>query len=219
MEPVAPAPVTSVALFSWTGAYVGANVGYGWGRDDTVGIRSAAGSFGNIGKFDPQGWLAGVQAGYNYQMDNFVFGLEGDVQWTNIDDDKGLRVSTGGPAGAVTASGKTDLDWYATIRARAGVAFDQFLLYGTGGLAFGDVNYRVNVTSAPAANISDSDTTWGWVLGAGVEYAFTQNLSAKAEYQYLDFGTDDISGGIYKTTPSSQYHTFRVGLNYRFSGL
>ena len=221
MEPMAPAPIESVALFTWSGFYVGANVGYGWGRDDVVGVgtRPQPGAYGNIGTFDPKGWLGGVQAGFNWQMDQFVVGIEGDVQWTGVDDRIGSRNTTGGPAGFATASATTDIDWYGTLRARAGVAMDRILLYGTGGLAFGNVDYRVNVTAPAAQTIRSSDTEWGYALGAGVEFAFNENLSAKAEYMFVDLGVDEtLRSANFSTVPTSQLHTVRVGLNYRFSG-
>jgi len=220
MEPVAPAPIVSPALFSWSGPYLGANIGYGWGRDDRVGIGvpSAEARFGNIGTFEPSGWLGGVQGGYNLQLGMFVLGAEGDFQFTGIDDRLPSAVSTKAPT--VTASASTDMEWYATMRARLGViALDHVLLYGTGGVAVGKINYTVPVTAPLTETMKNSGTDWGYVIGAGVEYALTQNVSVKAEYQFLDIRLDRLNSATYVTVPTTQYHTLRFGVNYRFSGL
>ncbi|MGQ7792402.1 outer membrane protein [Faunimonas sp. B44] len=222
IQPIAPAvaPITSVPLFTWSGGYLGVSVGYGWGIDDRVGIGTppVRALFGNIGTFSPNGWLGGLQAGYNLQLGQFVVGAEGDFQWTGIDDRLPTRVSSG--AVAVTGFASTDLDWYATLRARAGITFDRFLVYGTAGVALAMVDYRTTVTvPAPTEVMRNNDAKWGYVLGGGVEYAFNENLSMKGEYQYIDISIDPLRSATYVTVPTPGYHTVRVGLNYRFSGL
>ncbi|MDQ0474869.1 outer membrane protein [Labrys wisconsinensis] len=217
VEPVAPIPYA----FSWTGFYVGANIGYGFGGDDRVGVRNNLGVVvPNFAKFEPDGIFGGVQAGYNYQWGNFVFGLEGDFQGAGIDDK-----FNGVNAGGVTWSGKSNLDWFGTIRPRAGFAWDRFLIYGTGGVAFGGIDYRVSGIDGGGntVDMKKNDTQVGWTAGAGLEYAITDNWTAKLEYQYINFGKEKITAAVVppngidvSTNETVQTHTVRLGVNYKF---
>lgn len=163
---VAPAPVAVVPVFTWTGFYVGVNAGYGWTVDDTVTIN------GTTYDIDADSFVGGAQVGYNYQIGSFVVGVEGDLQWADF----------GG-----------DSDWFSTVRARAGVAFDRALVYATGGFAFAD----------------DAN---GWSLGGGLEYAFTDNLTAKIEGLYVNLDVDTPVGDY-----DAEIGVVRAGLNYKFS--
>ncbi|MBJ6126042.1 outer membrane protein [Microvirga splendida] len=182
----APAPVIVAApIFTWTGFYVGVNAGYGWSNDDFDAIDLAD-------EDDDGGFVGGAQVGYNYQIGSFVVGLEGDIQYADFG---GSFTFADGP------DADTDLDvfdrgdWFGTVRARAGVAFDRALIYATGGFAFAD----------------DAN---GWTVGGGVEYAFTNNLSAKIEglYVNLDHDDNDFPGFDGET----DFGVIRAGLNFRF---
>lgn len=163
--PVA-APMYVPPAFTWTGFYVGANAGYGWGNVN----RSGGVAITNTGDLD--GFVGGGQIGYNYQMGQFVIGAEADIQ--------GADLSTGGNLGAL----RVKTDYFGTVRARVGVAFDRFMPYVTGGWAYGNVK-----TSIPALGFSaDNSHTGGWTLGGGLEYAVTNNLIAGVEYLYVDLG-------------------------------
>jgi outer membrane immunogenic protein len=151
-------PVVQAPLFTWTGAYVGANVGYNWGD-----FNKDAGPITD----DASGWLGGVQAGYNYQMNQFVLGVEADWQLAGIDSD-------------IAGGGSAKVDNFGTVRARVGFAADRFMPYITGGYAFG------NATVDPAGIESESNFHHGWVIGAGVEYAWTDNITTKLEGLWLD---------------------------------
>jgi outer membrane immunogenic protein len=199
MPPPRATPVY-VPFFTWNGAYVGLNVGYGFGQSSWTNTATQA----STGNFDISGPLIGGTIGYNLQLSSIVVGLEADIDWSNI---KGS--STIGCAGAC----QTSNDWLGTARGRVGYAFDRFLPYFTGGAAFGNV--KGTVANASSFN----ETEVGWTLGAGVEYAFVSNWSAKLEYLYVDLGkaTCDAScsGGppfdvTFKTS------IVRGGLNYRF---
>ena len=118
------------------------------------------------------GFLAGGTVGANYQWGQFVLGVEGDWDWANFDG----TTTTSCPNCEVKS------DWLATARVRVGYAFDRFLVYGTGGVAFG------NVQGGSIGGPFDSGTQVGWTGGGGVEFAFTPNCTAKVEYLYVDFG-------------------------------
>lgn len=182
----APAPVVSAPpVFSWTGFYIGGNAGYSWGKG-----KDAADFYG----LDPSGWSAGGQVGYNYQfVNNVLVGVEADLQGGDIS------------SGAYGLSSK--LDYVGTVRARLGYAFDRVLPYVTGGLAYG----KNTITDF---GFSDSNTHVGWTVGGGVEYALTNNWTARAEYLYTDLGskTYDNIGADAGVTSS----TTRLGVNYKF---
>ncbi len=169
--PVAQAPVEAMvaeqASFDWTGFYVGAFGGYGFGEAETTLDGSA----------DIEGPLAGGTVGYNHQMGQFVVGLEADGAWSGIDnEDDSLAFDT-------------SIDWLSTVRGRVGFALDSFLIYGTGGAAIGEVTY-----DAGGGVGEESDTRVGWAAGGGVEAALTDNISVKGEYLYVDLGEEEIGG-------------------------
>ncbi|WAC25687.1 outer membrane protein [Ancylobacter sp. SL191] len=169
----APAPV-----FSWTGFYIGANAGYGWGAADASD--------------DTNGFLGGIQAGYNWQTaGNFVLGIEADLQASNIE------------------SPTYQLDYFGTVRARAGFAFDQAMIYGTGGFAYGRGTYQLN-------GLSNDQTQTGWTIGAGGEYAFAPNWTVKAEYLYLDLGKETYDTAVGPIDVGTTANILRAGVNYKF---
>lgn len=217
-------PILVAAPFNWTGFYVGANVGYGWGVGDRVGLRtSTLGFLGDYGTLNTHGVFGGAQIGYNHQFGMFVAGLEADFQASGLSDSSGPNSALG-----FTVTGSSKQRWFGTVRPRLGVAFDRFLVYATGGLAYGDTRYTVTATVPGAAAVmSRNDTRVGWTVGGGVEYAFTQNWSVKAEYLYTQYEQKRISapfvttGGVVtavtaSTVPTLSNHSARVGVNYRF---
>ncbi len=233
-RPYVKAPVMD-PVWSWTGWYVGANAGYSWGRSRTdvsyfdagtgAPIVPPAGSITSA-SFDMNGGIAGGQAGYNWQNANWVYGIEGDLQWS------GERGSTGFvcagsavfpiagpclpgltflPAGAGTSTVLTidqHLQWFGTVRGRVGIlATPKVLFYGTGGLAFGEIKTTGTMTGFTPAGVaiasigSNSTTRAGWTVGVGVEGKITQNWSAKLEYLYMDLGR--FSSGPFTLAPAS----------------
>jgi outer membrane immunogenic protein len=233
----APAPV-----FSWVGFYLGANVGWGTIQDyespfciTPGGVVNGAGCIG--GNLIPNaqvggdGFLGGGQAGYNWQSGDWVFGVETDFQGSGISG----SVNIPGPLGVVGGGGATvpgsfvadeKLSWLGTVRGRVGVAYENVLFYGTGGLAYGgvkvDSNFIFPGIQFPATG---SATKAGWTLGGGVEYAFAGNWSAKVEGLYYDLGSISISGPgvppngfIGGKSFDVQGAIVRVGLNWRFGG-
>ena len=213
----APPPmVAAVPLFTWTGFYVGVNAGYGWNTNDSntfidpvLGVVSGGGSDG--------GFVCGGQIGYNYQFNQFVIGLETDIQYADLGNGR----STFGQG---FAGNNNNGNWFGTVRARAGFAFDRALVYATGGLAYGDIGNRSAAFIAPDGTVfagSGSSTNTGWVLGAGVEYAFTNNLTAKFEglYVNLDSNNNNNFGAFVGNNNSgnTEFGVVRAGLNYKFS--
>lgn len=187
--------------FSWQGLYFGANGGYGWNAD------SSASFAGGSGSISPDGWFAGAQIGYNAQFRALVLGIEADFQGADIANSNAFATNVG----LTTTS--SEVDWFSTVRGRIGYAAGPALLYVTGGWAFGEVDYRLN---SPAASFSGSETQNGYTLGGGVEWAFAPNWSLKTEYLYVDLGKETFNGPVGPYTTETDFHTARVGLNYRF---
>jgi len=196
--PASPGPVFSpVQAYNWTGVYAGVNAGYGWGKFQ----RGAAPLIGGT-----SGATIGGTLGYNYQMGSLVLGVEGDL---NKSWERGGRNFVG------PISTKGSMEWYGTLRGRAGFAADRALVYATGGYAFGKINASINDTVLPV-QFSNSSTRHGYVLGAGIEYAFTNNISAKAEYLYMRLGSNTMFAAPYLTTSAYSTSLIRAGVNYHF---
>jgi outer membrane immunogenic protein len=196
--PMPRAPVY-VPFFSWTGFYAGINAGYGFGDSSWTNTTTGLGT----GDFNVDGFLIGGTLGYNLQTGSWVFGVEGDIGWSDI---KGTT-TTLCPLGCETRN-----TWLGTIRGRIGYAFDRFLPYFTAGGAFGEV--QANPAVLPGA----SDIQFGWTVGAGIEYAFLSNWSAKLEYLYVDLGTLNCTAtecGV-PTDVTFKANIVRGGLNYKF---
>ncbi len=198
--PYVPPAVPVSTTYDWSGLYIGGHAGYFFGNSD-VDFPSA---FGPAVSTDPDGFAGGAQIGYNWQIDQFLIGGEADISWADI------QGSTGIANGTVS----TRADWLSTVRARAGVAIDRVLIYGTGGIAFTDMKTELN---GPVGFSSDSQNLTGWTIGAGVELALTENLSMKGEYLYTDFGDKDYGIGGTTVPVSLDGSTVRLGLNYRLN--
>jgi outer membrane immunogenic protein len=194
-------------VYSWTGFYVGANVGYGWGDADHL---AGPGSGTGINDLDIDGAFAGGQVGFNYQINQFVLGAEADIQWSDIEGSCVAGVCGGGGP-PDTAQ---EIDWFGTLRGRLGYAAGEWMPYITGGWAFGEATR----TTGAGGGVSFDNDISGWVAGAGVEWAFAPNWSAKLEYQYLDFGDETyvFPVGLDPIVDLS-FSTVRVGLNFQFN--
>jgi outer membrane immunogenic protein len=182
------------SYFSWSGFYVGLNAGYGSGTADWPTPPPTS--------FKATGYLAGVTLGYNYQTGSWVWGLEGDLDYSSM---KGSDTTCGAAPGCTTK-----LNWLGTGRARIGYAWDRWMPYLTAGAAFGGVE-----NSGPGG--SESKMKLGWTAGAGLEYAFMGAWSAKLEYLYADLGSMTCST-CFATTQDIKFKTsiVRAGVNYRF---
>lgn len=176
-----PYTVAQPLANSWIGPYIGGNLGYGWGDVSNSGAK-------------PSGVLGGLQAGYNWQSGAWVAGIEADLQLNSSDD--------------TFAAWKFSNPWFGTVRGRVGYAFNNILLYGTGGLAFGALKAQL------PGGLSETNTSAGWTVGVGAEVALNQNWSAKVEYLYVDLSEKNfLMTGM---SNGYQFNTLRVGVNYRF---
>jgi len=186
----AKAPAYVAPPYNWTGPYVGINGGGGWGNSSFSAPLPST-------NFDTSGGLVGGTLGYNWQANQIVFGLEGDIDWSHF--------TGSGTCGGVSCSVRND--WLGTARGRLGYAFDRFLPYVTGGAAFG------NIKTAKTGIGSADESRVGWTLGGGVEYGLSGPWSIKAEYLYVDLGNGGSIGG---STASFRTSIVRAGINYRF---
>jgi len=233
--------------YSWTGFYMGVNAGYGFGGNNAVDLAPGDSGFAPVfaaggvplpGNLNPNGFIGGGQAGYNYQFEkHWVAGLEADFQYADLRDTTTASTPTP-PAGYVPGitTLRQNVSWLGTVRPRIGrLITDRLLLYGTGGLAYAGVDRSATIEYPLGANLnggtgqeyygSSSGTKTGWTYGGGLEWAFSNKLSLKAEYLYYDLGSETI--GIVPNFPGSppgvalaRFHTtgqiVRTGLNYRF---
>jgi outer membrane immunogenic protein len=215
-----------VVVVRWTGVYVGAHLGAGGGRTDENAVPFAfAGS--TIAplptSIDRSGWFAGGQIGANYQIDSWVLGFEAQASWADFNGSSACT-ATALPVAAVTggASCTAKIDALGTVAARLGWAFDRLLVYGKGGAAWTNDSYQA-IISTPISNLlfSTNVTRWGWMAGIGVEYAFTDNWSAKIEYNYMDLGNyalrfTEASGTIFlDSNTRERLNVVKIGVNYR----
>ena len=192
-------PRSVIAYYNWTGFYAGLNAGYGTGRSEWD-IPAAT--------ISPKGMMYGVTLGYNWQAGSFVYGLEGDYNFSNV---KGSVADCGGVIGVTCETSNT---WLATFRGRVGYAFDRFLPYVTAGGAYGNIK----ATLSPAA-LTASESKFGYTFGAGLEYAFLGNWTTKIEYLYVNLGSFDTGfAAPVVSNVSFSESIIRVGLNYKFSG-
>ena len=196
----------------WTGPYAGLNAGVAILDGDTSYV--SPGFTGGSLDLSDAGFTGGGTLGYNWQHDTWVFGIEGDFNFLDVDDTTGLFNVKG------TGSLRADYDWFATVRARAGMAWGNSLFYATGGVAFIESELRLNsALVAGTATVKDTDVLTGFAIGGGIEHSFSQQWSAKAEYLYMNFESQSVS---LAGPPSAsarfepELHVVRAGINYHF---
>jgi outer membrane immunogenic protein len=218
-----PAYVPPAPIFTWTGIYVGGQIGYAW----TSGANSFTG-FGPGGTFisanpggTPNGVIGGANVGYNYQINQFVLGLEGTVDGTSISS-QGTAVFPGG--GGISAS--TDMPIQGRITGRLGVAWDRALIYAKGGIAFGGFDTNISAYGPGFYGTDNiSSTRVGWTVGGGIQYAITNNWSVRAEYLYTDWGSINenfgaglapAAGAFFNGNRHINQNQVQVGFDYKF---
>jgi outer membrane immunogenic protein len=202
--------------YDWSGFYVGAFGGYGYGNHNLNNALGPAGFADFTANYSSQGGIAGGEAGYNVQSGNIVFGVEGDYSWFDIKGDDNF---------ALGSNDATDLRWAGTLRARGGIAVDRLLLFFTGGWAYGDLRHT---NTDPVLGVDQFDNhRSGLTAGAGIAYAITDNVIGKFEYRYYDFGTYSRGAvGSTGVTPNGQlpynvaniYSVVTVGVDFKFGG-
>ncbi len=226
-----------IGSFSWGGYYVGVNLGYGFGGDGEINSIGQLGpNIANIETgarpgsvdLDRDGVLGGIQTGYNWQSGAFVYGVEADFSFADLKDSGDFvtpQINTGLAQSNVFNS---EIDYLGTVRGRLGFALDRTLIYGTGGLAFGETTSSVDMfapTGVKQFTGENSDTQFGYAVGVGVEHAITERLTLKTEYLYYDLGDETVNvqaipgtgvAGGYDSTFNNDGHLIRIGLNYKF---
>ena len=212
--PVKARPLPPPPPFSWTGFYIGAQVGYAAAHDDANIDNPVFGIFIPF-TVDPRGVIGGGHIGYNYQVGQWVLGVEGTIDGTSMD--KTVFV---GICPLFCGTSQTQLGVQGSVRGRVGIAFDRLLLYGTGGAAIADITNTYN--TLPVGGIASIESTQvGWTAGAGLAYAFTDNWSIRGEYRHSDFGhfVDKSSVALFPTTNLNRHVTQdqgQIGISYRF---
>ena len=233
------APMMVPVAFTWTGFYIGGNVGGSWAAGDItyanpfLSVNTENGGSSLIG---------GAQIGYNWQSGPAVFGIEADIQWRKLEENSVFLAPTtlgvaGAPFGTVAGDNVAfhhQQNWLGTVRARLGYAAGQFMPYVTGGLAYGDVEQAyterlVAPNATTARTISSSSIEVGWTVGAGFEWAFSNQWSLGAEYLYVDLGDTTLALAASVPGPTATAfrasaatfentsHIARAKLNFRFS--
>ena len=247
LPPPAPAPFVPVApVFTWTGFYIGTHSG-GLFVDNKIRTRgNAALNRQNVAtgrrpaeiSTEDGAYFSGVQAGYNVQFNSFVVGVEADISYADVETFEGFQ-----GVGGNRSFFRQDLDFFGTARGRVGVAFDQVLLYATGGLAYADFTNRVAFLRAGDGAFQFTgrrdETDYGYTVGGGIEFALPPALSrfafigtllgatavtVKAEYLYFDLGKTDVpvravpgvGTGSYTSSFDTTGHIGRIGFNYKF---
>lgn len=207
----APAAAPAPAVFNWTGFVAGINAGYGWGDADYTFNRQ--GYFnpapGDSFSHDVNGAFLGGHVGYNYQIDNVVLGLEGALLWSDIG-----KSDVQSPY-FDSDTFETKLDWFGTVTPRIGYAFDRAQVFAKGGLAFGNVKSTAWDHDSGVV-VEDDSTRAGWVLGAGVEYAVTNNILLGLEYNYTDLGKFNVSSGDVDYDVDTTFSAVNATLGYKF---
>ena len=210
--PVYRAPPPVVPIWTWTGCYIGGHVGGLWARKQIVDNTLDDPFFGEI-NHNVNGWLAGVQAGCDYQFaGGWVIGIQSDYAWTGA---KGSHVSLLNPDLTI----ETKIKWVGSATARLGYAWGGFLGYVKGGGAWEQDNFDVfdNITLESFGTLGRR--RFGWTVGVGGEYAFTNLLSGFVEYNYYDFGSRDITlSNAFVLDIKETKSVVKAGLNFRFGG-
>jgi outer membrane immunogenic protein len=228
----APPPVylPPAPIFTWTGIYVGGQIGYAWasGNNNFTGFDPfGAGTFlsTSIGG-TPSGVIGGANVGYNYQINQWVLGLEGSVDGTSLSNTAAAIFPDG-----TTLSAHSTADIQGSIRGKLGVAWDRALIYATGGVAFGGFNTDVSIANTGALNGGNpffasgnvSSTRVGWTVGGGIQYAVTNNWSVFAEYRYTNFGSIRENnfgalpkGAFFNGNRQINQNQVQVGFDYKF---
>jgi len=219
----------------WTGFYIGAHVGAAWGtveseiplsqfHSDHKELSVISEHNSGLGVFPVSshtinGFLGGVQAGYNWQVNNWlVLGVEGQFSWSDLE---------GSTPCIVILKCTTEVKWLGSLAGRVGFTYDRTMLYVKAGVAWADSDYLADFSIIPGVfTATASDTRTGFMIGAGIEYGFLSNWSAKLEYNYMDFDTDSLGfvincdchrhSDVLNVDITQRIHLIKFGINYRF---
>ncbi|MFB2550362.1 outer membrane protein [Ensifer soli] len=209
----AAGPAAAGESFSWSGFYVGGVAGYNWNDDLTSEYITATGAARNVTfAYSPDGISGGVKAGVNFEQGSFVYGLEADIERTSI---KGTFIDRIEDLGR----GDDTYDWQASLRVRMGLAMDRVLIYGTGGVSFARIENTYTFVPTNTRE-SFSDTHRGWTVGAGVDYAITDNWIAGFEYRHTEFdrfsNVSTVAFPGLTGTQEPKSDALRLSISYKF---
>jgi len=245
--PVPPAPVlqdtgasdgcppTCDRCNPWSGTYFGFQVGYAWGQGDTAfdALPSAA-QFINLASTtltpEPNGFFGGLHAGFNWQRNRLVLGGVADFNWSDLSGSQRVSpiVQNNGTPFDGFLEARQRIDWFGTVRGRAGIASDRVLVYGTAGFAFGHVDYSALADFRPQGSIqypaSLTRGQGGWTAGGGIEIVLSRHVTWKTEYLYFDLGSETVTVDPVPANPPFQVrnswdttgHTITTGLSFHF---
>lgn len=213
--PMYKAPPPLPPPYTWTGFYIGANGGFG---GNNVNYSATVAGIPASASLNSSGFFGGGQAGFNWQVAPlWVIGVETDFDGADI----ASNASATTPLASANAG--TKVDWFGTVRGRAGfLVTPNALLYGTGGWAYGHTTSSASAAALGAAvGISSGNSQNGWTAGGGLEYAFNPWLSFKTEYLYVDLGNANIASGavgpvVFSVNEKTTFHTVKAGLNFKF---
>jgi outer membrane immunogenic protein len=224
--PVKAPVVAPVPYFNWTGCYIGVHGGGGWGEKRVRGTGIIVVDGVELARHDIDGGLAGGQIGCDFQTGAFVFGVEGSGSWADISGDSADLLALG-------LTTRSRIDALGTFTARLGWAWDRTLLYVKGGGAVADDRHRATCATLVGACLGTGllvgdtlaradETRWGWLVGAGIEWAFTPSWSIKLEYNYMDFDRERVNfalagGGTAAFDIDQHVHVVKAGLSWRFN--
>ncbi|TGQ31848.1 outer membrane protein [Mesorhizobium sp. M00.F.Ca.ET.216.01.1.1] len=199
-DSITDVPMTAPG-FDWTGYYAGLQGGYGWGQSDITATEGAPFAVSP----DLDGGVIGGHVAGLWQFDQAVIGAQAELNYSTIDgtDQLGLGNSFG-----------TDIKWFGSLDAKAGFAMDRVLVYGVGGVAFAGIETSQN---APTT-FAKTRTNVGWTVGAGIDYAMTNNIVVGAQYRYYDFGSEhyDAPDAFPDRDQKLDLNTFSVRFSYKF---
>ena len=221
LSPYVKAPAAATPLYDWSGFYVGVFGGGGFGNHNVNNALGSSSTFTNFtANYSSQGGVAGGEAGYNWQSGNYVVGIEADGFWSGIKGNDAAAINAG--SFAITSVDADNLRWGGTLRARGGFTIDRWLMFFSGGWAFGEL---AHTNTDPVLGV-DKFTVHanGLTAGAGFAYALTNNVIGKFEYRYYNFngynrpGSPLTPNGQLPYTTESTYSVVTLGLDYKFGG-
>ena len=221
------APMAPIAVYNWTGFYIGGHIGGGWADQNSVELDPGTGAFPTGTVFTGKnlsGFLGGVQGGYNWQFSNIVLGVEGEYTWADVSG-SATTVSTVPRLLGFSAISSAKLQDIALVTGRLGYAANNWLFYFKGGGAWGQ-GKSFSINNNPNGTLFDTTSSStdrsGWVVGVGAEWGFAPNWSAKIEYDYIDFGSANVTLNSSLATQSfvsssETVNIVKAGVNYRFN--
>jgi outer membrane immunogenic protein len=218
--PYAKAPAMAAPVYDWSGFYVGVFGGGGYGNHNVNNAFGSTGLADFTANYSSTGGVAGGEAGYNWQSGSYVVGLEGDLFWSGMKGNDASAVNSTANPFPINSVDADNLRWGGTIRVRAGYTIDRWMLFFTGGYAFGDIVHTNTAATIDKFTVQAN----GLTAGGGIAYALTNNVIGKFEYRYYNFngysrpGTPLTPNGQLPYTTQSTYSVVTLGLDFKFGG-